>query len=337
MTGTLGSCRLRFGVAGWSYPDWEGVVYPPATRDRLRYLAGFVDLIEVNASFYGFIPPQTAESWLERTADLPDFAFSAKVHRSFTHEEPGPWGRAEARAFARGLEPIRAAGRLRALLFQFPFSFRDGPAARERLAKLAAAFAAFPLVLEVRHGSWRADEALAFAGGLGFSTANLDLPSGGNDFGSSPAATGEPGYLRLHGRNAAEWFRPDAGRDARYDYLYDDDELEEIARRIETLAGGFRELVVVTNNHYRGKAVANLAELSARVRGEPRRLPPLLVRTYPRLAAVATRERPEGPGWETPQRGGAETEEPSRPEGRGPRRAAASPEAAAVQRDLFEG
>jgi uncharacterized protein YecE (DUF72 family) len=281
----IGSCEVVFGVAGWSYPDWEGVVYPPGTRDRLRYLAGFVDLIEVNASFYAFMSPANAEDWLARTADLPDFRFAAKAHRAFTHEPDKALG-AEARAFRAFLDPLFRSGRFAALLFQFPFSFRDGADARRRLERLASTFGGLPRVVEVRHASWQAPEALRFLGETGFSVANLDFPAGSQGFVERSAVTGEPGYLRLHGRNAADWFRPDAGRDARYDYLYGDDELEELADRIEELARRFRQLVIVTNNHYRGQALANLAELAVRAGASPRPLPAPLLRTFPRLAAV---------------------------------------------------
>ena len=332
MAHTLGSCQVSFGVAGWSYPDWEETVYPPGAFDRLRYLAQFVDLIEVNATFYGFFSPATVEDWLSRTADLPGFRFSAKANRLFTHEPAEASGPAEARVLARTLEPFRRAGRLAALLFQFPFTFRDGPGARERLEKLAAAFGAFPLVLEVRHRSWERAEALEFLRTAGFSVANLDMPRGSEAFEAPEVATGEPGYLRLHGRNARDWFTPGAPRDAKYDYLYDDEELEELAQRIEALSRRFRELIVVTNNHYRGQALVNLAELSARLGGEPRPMPSRLLRSYPRLGAVARPAEPELPAAGRRPTNGSNSRRPTAP-GPAPGRRR---DGAATQRDLFE-
>ncbi len=328
MAHRIGSCDVLFGVAGWSYPDWEGVVYPKGTRDRLRYLAGFVDLIEVNASFYAFLTPSNAEDWLVRTTDLPDFRFAAKAHHAFTHEPQAAGGAAEAHAFRAFLEPLRRSGRLTALLFQFPFSFHDASQSRRRLERLAESFAGFPLVAELRHAGWQEPEALRFLGKLGFSVANLDFPTGSQGFTERSVATGEPGYFRLHGRNAVDWFRPDAGRDARYDYLYGDEELEELAERIEELAQRFRQLVIVTNNHYRGQALTNLAELAVRT-GAPRRpLPEPLLSTYPRLAAV---------GYPAPS---AEAEHPTKTSTTGGAREEAKPAgrsaAARLQRDLFE-
>jgi uncharacterized protein YecE (DUF72 family) len=333
MAHRLGSCDVLFGIAGWSYPDWEGVVYPAGTRDRLRYLAGFVDLIEVNATFYAFMTPSNAEDWLARTGDLPDFRFAAKAHRAFTHEPDEAAGAAEAHAFRAFLEPLRRSGRLAALLFQFPFSFQDSRPARRRLERWAELFPGLPRVAELRHASWQEPGVMRFLGDLGYSVANLDLPIGSRGFSELAAATGEPGYLRLHGRNAADWFRPDAGRDARYDYLYGDEELDEIAERIEQLAGRFRQLVIVTNNHYRGQALANLAELGARI-GAPRgRLPRTLITTYPRLAAVA--DPAPAPGVARgPSSPADPAGQPALDESR--RKPAARGEAASAQRDLFE-
>jgi uncharacterized protein YecE (DUF72 family) len=326
MAHRIAGCDVLFGVAGWSYPDWEGVVYPKGTRDRLRYLAGFVDLIEVNASFYAFMTPSNAEDWLVRTADLPDFRFAAKAHRAFTHEPEAAGGPAEAHAFRAFLEPLRRSERLAALLFQFPFSFQDSPASRRRLERLAESFAGLPLVAELRHASWQEPGALRLVEKLGFSLANLDFPTGSRGFTERTAATGEPGYFRLHGRNAADWFRPDAGRDARYDYLYGDEELEELAERIEELARRFKQLVIVTNNHYRGQALANLAELAVRTGAPGRPLPQTLLSTYPRLAAVGypapTAETEPTPG------STAGTQSAAKPAG--------GSAAARLQRDLFE-
>ncbi|MBA2565683.1 MAG: DUF72 domain-containing protein, partial [Gemmatimonadetes bacterium] len=242
------------------------------------------------------------------------------------------------RAFAAGLRPLLQARRLSALLLQFPFTFRDGADARERLRRLRDAFREFPLVVEVRHRSWAEADATAFLRAEEFSVANLDYPTSSDSFREPQAATGEPGYLRLHGRNAAEWFTRGAGRDARYDYLYDYDELDEIADRIGALSTRFRELVVVTNNHYRGQALANLAELAARAGGGERALPATLIGTYPRLAAVA---RPAGPqaaaGMRDAGLPGTTGSRRTTGAGRGGRGGQGSSRGSGEQRDLFDG
>ncbi|HZN54772.1 MAG TPA: DUF72 domain-containing protein, partial [Candidatus Polarisedimenticolaceae bacterium] len=102
------------GVAGWDYPDWNGIVYPAGSSrgfDRLVRLARFVDLVEVNATFYRPVRPQVAASWVRRVSRYPGFRFTAKVHRSLTHE-PCDDAPAAAASTLEGLRPLREAGLL---------------------------------------------------------------------------------------------------------------------------------------------------------------------------------------------------------------------------------
>jgi len=134
---------LHFGVAGWSYADWKGIVYPeprPRGFDELAFLAPFFDVLEVNSSFYRPPSEKTAASWVRRTEGRPGFLFTLKVHRRFTHEPDARWEPDEAETFRRGIGPIREAGRLGALLLQFPGSCRNIEPNRKRLSALAAAF-----------------------------------------------------------------------------------------------------------------------------------------------------------------------------------------------------
>src|SRR5438552_221798 len=80
--------KLRIGPAGWSYTDWEGTVYPPhgSKFDHLAYLADFFDTIEINSPFYRIPPPAHARSWVRRVGANPDFKFTTKIFRGFTHE-----------------------------------------------------------------------------------------------------------------------------------------------------------------------------------------------------------------------------------------------------------
>ncbi len=127
---------IRFGPAGWSYPDSRGHVYPadaPAKFDALAYLARYFDTIEVNSSFYAPQAARVAASWLERTAPNENFRFTAKLWQRFTHgpapmgkvavpdaEVFEPWTAADVALVTEGMAPLREAGRLGALLAQFP-------------------------------------------------------------------------------------------------------------------------------------------------------------------------------------------------------------------------
>jgi len=290
------TARVLVGTAGWSYADWKGRVYPdprPRGFDELRHVAGFLDCLEVNSTFYRVPTERTVEGWLHRVEALRGFVFTAKIHQSFTHGDEKAAGPAEARAFLAALAPLRDAGRLGALLLQFPWSFRDGPDARRRLARLCEWFRGDPLVVEVRHASFGAPEAEAFLVALGAGVADVDMPESPTNLPPRVRTLGQVGYVRLHGRNAAAWFDPKAGRDRRYDYLYSPAEIDAVAARIRAAAAKVPVLFAITNNHFRGQGPANSLMLKARLLGRPVPVPPELLAAYPVLAADAA---PAGPG-----------------------------------------
>jgi len=290
------SGRVLVGTAGWSYADWAGRVYPaprPRGFDELHYLAGFLDCLEINSTFYRTPSLRTVEDWVRRTATLREFAFTAKVHQSFTHGDERAAGPAEVRAFLEALAPLRDARRLAGLLLQFPWSFRDGPDSRRRLARLAEWFAPERLVVEVRHASFGTPDAEAFLGALGTGIADVDMPHSPDHLPPRTRALGGVGYVRLHGRNASAWFSREAGRDQKYDYLYSAAEIDALAARIRAAAEHAPLVFVITNNHFRGQGPANSFMLKARLLGRPVPVPPDLLRAYPMLAPDAA---PEPPG-----------------------------------------
>src|ERR1700739_3116993 len=138
--------RVRVGPAGWSYPDWAGYVYPSRRSKgchEAAYLAEFFDTIEINTSFYQPLPPDHAAQWIDRVAANPRFVFTAKLWQRFTHDavpesaglrnpaaitdSASATSRAasasaeDERAVRAGFDVLRAAGKLGAVLLQFPF------------------------------------------------------------------------------------------------------------------------------------------------------------------------------------------------------------------------
>jgi uncharacterized protein YecE (DUF72 family) len=289
-----GRARIRVGTAGWDYPDWAGIVYPSdagARFDRLAWVSRFVDVIEVNSTFYRPVRPAVAESWIRRTADREGFRFTAKAHRSLTHATDDDIGPGVAGTIA-GLSPLCDAGRLGALLLQFPQSFHHEPRSIAHLDRLADRLEGWPLVAEVRHVGWGSDEARRWFETRAVGWCLVDQPRvGRSSLAPLPRVTGGPGYARLHGRNAANWFRPDAGRDARYDYLYSADELASLARSIERMAGHAEEVFVVQNNHFRGQALANALQMKHLLQGVAPEAPEELVAVYPQLASTVAVKR----------------------------------------------
>jgi uncharacterized protein YecE (DUF72 family) len=281
--------QIYIGIAGWSYPDWKDIVYTEPKTDQLEFVSRFVDCIEINSTFYR--PPfeRTTKQWLDRTSKHPDFFFTAKLHKSFTHD-----GRIDpeiVKFFHKGFQPFLEKGKLKHLLVQFRYDFADRPQTREHLARIVKNFAdAFHLAVEVRHKSWENPDALKFLEELGVSVCNLDYPTSSNSFNIQQCTVGRNGYFRMHGRNVEKWFSK-SSRDETYNYYYNDKELTQIEERIGELAKVFECLTVIANNHYRGAELANAIELKALISGQRQDVPEGLLRTYPNLAKIASNKQ----------------------------------------------
>ena len=284
---------LRVGPAGWQYKDWAGIVYPAGagkTFDPLAYLADYIDTIEINSSFYR--PPRVADAaaWAKRVRNNPRFKFTAKVWQRLTHErdklEAG--GVVEACDIVRrSLTPLADAGVLGAVLAQFPWSFRNTPENQEFLAEVFRNLEAFKLAVEVRHASWDVEQFFAFLREHGVAFCNVDQPVMGESLGLTARVTSPLGYFRLHGRNYKTWFKEDAGRDARYDYLYTKKEIHQVAGMIQAVQGEAEETYAITNNHFRGQAIVNAIDVLMELDPHPPAIPPSLQAAYPQRADSA--------------------------------------------------
>jgi uncharacterized protein YecE (DUF72 family) len=274
---------IHFGTAGWLYKDWEGIVYPAQKErgfDPLHYLARFFSTVEINSTFYGPAKPDTADKWISRVSDFPNFRFTAKLWKRFTHERGTAWTRAEAKEARGAFDRMMKADKLGAVLIQFPWSFRRTDENREWLDDVSRAFRAFPLALEVRHSSWNTPDFYESLADRGIGFVNIDQPLFHNSIKPSASVTSAVGYIRVHGRNYKDWFRKGAGVEARYDYLYSKEELKPWAKRAKEIASVAEETFVVTNNHYKGKAAANALMLKKLVTGRKSEAPPGLIEEY---------------------------------------------------------
>ena len=307
---------LRIGTSGWSYPTgkgtWNGLFYPASRSkregtkdfDELRFYSAHFDTVEVNSTFYGQPRPDVTRTWAQRTPD--DFEFSVKLYQKFTHPKmfreaalksaPGATGslldvlsevtQSDLDDFRAGIEPLASAGKLGALLAQFPPSFKDLPESRDYLAQLLGAFADYPIAVELRHRSWSdaIGDTVSMLNSFGAAWVQIDEPKFRFSIRQNylPNVTGFY-YMRLHGRNAAQWWRHDKSED-RYNYLYSARELQEFS----DVAGAAKTLVkksyLYTNNHFSAKSVVNAVMLKAQL-GEPieGEYPDPLVEAYPEL------------------------------------------------------
>ncbi len=276
---------LRVGPAGWNYKDWEGIVYPAAgSFDALAFLAEYCDTIEINSSFYAPPRPKDTASWARRVQHNPRFRFTAKAWQKISHERRAvaePSVVADCDEIRRSMAPLMEAGILGALLIQFPWRFRNVSENVEYLDRLFRLLPDFPIVLEVRHGSWNQESFYDLLRERGVAFCNVDQPLIGNSIRPGERVTARLGYFRLHGRNYGNWFKENAGRDARYDYLYTKQEIRQLSSQIRKVHQSAEETYAITNNHFRGQALVNAMEILEELDGTPPAVPPLLAASYP--------------------------------------------------------
>src|SRR5207237_4616963 len=273
---------------------------PEVTRKKVHpveFLARFFDVIEINTSFYGHIRAELGRLWCRKAAAInPNFVFTAKLHRSFTHSPLAvmePTSAASIRQNDRdeqlareGLESLASEGKLGALLIQFPVSFKNTSLNREYLEQLLRQFIEYPRVVEVRHESWDNPETIAefMRHNVGF--CNIDQPLLGRSLAPTEHVTSGVGYVRLHGRNYEQWFDSD-NRNDRYNYLYKPAELEKWKEKVEIIARQADKTYVIANNHFQAKAAVNALELKYLLGAKKVRAPDTLVKSYPERREMA--------------------------------------------------
>jgi uncharacterized protein YecE (DUF72 family) len=282
--------ELRIGPAGWAYKDWSGYVYPVPRQKGFHeatFLAQFFDTIEINTSFYRPLRAEQAEQWVERVAANPRFMFTAKLWQRFTHD-PSPSAQDE-REVRAGFDTLHHAGKLGAVLAQFPFAFHRSPETVSYLGALLKRFTTYPLVVEFRHSTWNVPETFAMLRAHNVGFCNIDQPLIGRALEASAEVTSPIGYVRLHGRRYDTWFTNDETVPSyeRYNYLYNESELRPWAGRIRTINAAAKQTYVVTNNHYLGKGVVNALQLISILKHAKIKIPEPLREPYPALNEIA--------------------------------------------------
>jgi uncharacterized protein YecE (DUF72 family) len=299
--------EIRIGTSGWNYPTgkgtWNGIFYPASKRgprgapkfDELAFYAEHFDTVEINSTFYRVPTAKAAKTWADRTPR--GFEFSLKLFQKFTHPEmfvkatgadPADLGQQDVDEFRAAIDPLASAGKLGALLAQFPASFKNDANARGYLEWLLERFREYPIAVELRHRSWSDDRAtLELLRAFDAAWALIDEPKFRDSIRQSFGA--EPGaflYLRLHGRNAAQWWKHESSED-RYNYLYSAAELEPFAEVAEGASRAEKKAYVYANNHFSAKSVANAAILKHQLGQDvPGEYPEEFVERYPDLKGI---------------------------------------------------
>jgi len=292
---------LRIGTSGWNYPTgkgtWNGLFYPhPEDRERgfdeLRFYSERFNTVEVNSTFYGQPRANATLGWAKRTPA--DFEFAVKLFQKFTHPalstDAGPISQADVDAFKGGIDPLAAAGKLGPLLAQFPASFQRSPESTDYLAWLLTTFAGYAMAVELRHRSWSdASETRQLLEQHRAAWVQIDEPK----FASSirQDLTGGPSelyYLRLHGRNADQWWDHAEAED-RYNYFYSGEELEPIASKVRDVRAMVKKAYLFLNNHFSAQSIANAVTLK-KMLDEPitARMPAEMVERFPDLAGIVS-------------------------------------------------
>jgi uncharacterized protein YecE (DUF72 family) len=302
--------NLRIGTSGWNYPSgrgtWNGIFYPLAPKgrrpksetrakfDELAYYAERFDTVEINTTFYGQPKPTVAQTWVDRTP--PRFEFSLKLYRHLTHAQLPGVPRLDVTLideYRRGIEPLAEAGKHGALLAQVPPSFKHSPDSQAYLDALLARFHEYQVAVELRHRSWsdHFSETLSLLNARKAALTQIDEPKFKVSIRQNqlPNITGFY-YMRLHGRNAAQWWKHDKSED-RYNYLYSTGELKGVSETADAARRLVKKFYLYFNNHFASKAVVN-ALMIKKLLDEPIDgvYPQAFIDAYPEMATIVSTE-----------------------------------------------
>ena len=289
--------QILIGTASWTDRTLikDGHFYPPEAKTaeaRLRYYAEQFPIVEVDSTYY--FPPSEKNSvlWIERTPK--DFTFNVKAYSLLTNHPTRPdslykdlelpdeladkknlyreqlpdavvdevWQR-----FRDALMPLHSAGKLGAVLFQYPQWFVIGRKNKDYILECAERLKEFRIAVEFRHKTWleerNVDETLSFLSDHDLPYVSVDMPQG---FDSSlppiAAATADDiAMVRFHGRDRKAWAKKNVSASERFRYEYSEAELNEWVPKIKDVSGQARETHVLMNNCYRDFAVNNARQL----------------------------------------------------------------------------
>lgn len=282
------STTYSVGIGGWEHDVLNERFYPSGagdSLDKLSYYSKVFDTVEVRATFWDdWLTEEDALRWIQAVRENRRFTFNVKLHSSFTHKKIiKPHITRNVRSL---LHALLKADRLGTLLIQFPYAFTNTSANRFHLEKLAQVFAGYPMHVEFRHNSWDQASTWDLLSEYGLSAVGMDLPHVKQLMPYTSSAVSDSAYLRLHGRNEKGWLTN--GFDSRYDYLYNEREVREIARRIAVLSLKSSHVTVIFNNTTNGKAIANALQLVSLLRdGKHVLIPEPALKAFPHLQKVA--------------------------------------------------
>jgi len=251
--------ELYIGTSGYDYPEWKGIFYPEKTaRARfLEYYATQFNSLELNGTFYRMPTSGQMQNMITRTGGK--VKFSVKAFQDLTHNTDKSFFPPLVSEFKKALEPLLVDNLLLCALFQFPQSFHYEKDQRIYLDLLLQEMAGIPVVVEMRNTQWQTDQVYDALRQRNIGWCITDNPTLSNLPKLAYITTSDIAYIRFHGRNAAMWYKGDAV--TRYDYLYNDAELESFINPIWELLRHAKIVQLFFNNHAKSQATVNAKKI----------------------------------------------------------------------------
>jgi uncharacterized protein YecE (DUF72 family) len=272
---------VRIGTCSWADDALSKHFYPPKlpAKERLAWYSQFFDTVEVDSTYYRLPGESMVQGWADRTPD--GFTMHVKAFGLMTRhpvklevlpedlrdvmpvdergrvDRPPRELRGEVfRRFLEALEPLRNAGKLGGILFQFPSYVVFKDASFEYLEWAREQLGSDEMLVEFRHRSWLDEnnrvETLSFLERIGAAYVTVDAPrsdTAKNLIPTVPAVTAGTAYVRFHGRNLGTWNKRGGSAAERFDYLYSDEELGEWTGTLKELAASANEAYAFFNNN----------------------------------------------------------------------------------------
>ena len=248
---------IKIGTSGYSYDDWRGHFYPEniPKADMLSFYCHYFDCVELNATYYTIPPARTFQRLEEKTPD--NFEFIIKTNQETTHRRKE--NDRAIQQLCESIKPLEEAGKMHGFLAQFPYSFKNTETNRKYLVQTRKLLGNSPLFVEFRNNTWLSDQVPLFLAQNNISYVNVDEPPLRGLMPLQDITTTTSGYIRLHGRNCAEWWEGKGS--ARYHYKYSKEELNEWLINISRIIKKAYKTYIFFNNHPVGNAVKNAQQM----------------------------------------------------------------------------
>jgi uncharacterized protein YecE (DUF72 family) len=249
--------EITIGTCGYSYEDWRGHFYPEKIPkgDMLGFYAQYFKTVEINSSYYHIPSAETIKRIAKKTP--PDFGFIVKTNQETTHRRKE--NEAALKQLTEALQPMLDSGKLKGLLAQFPYSFKNNEENRNYLFQTRKLSGALPLFVEFRNYTWENEYIPDFLKNNGIGYVNVDEPELKGLLPKQDIVTTDTGYIRLHGRNEKDWW--DGTGSDRYNYEYDEEQLKEWLTNISNILKKTYKTYIFFNNHPNGQAVRNARQM----------------------------------------------------------------------------